>query len=118
MFRQFVAAALGATLFVSSTAFAATAGANQGALMPGKPASVKQAQSHDDQTPLCWLLGAGVVVGGIALIASGNGHGNIGSTTTCAFGGCPVPPPPTPPPATTTTVVTPPPATTTTTTTH
>ena len=103
MFRNLGALALAASVLMSSTAYAATV-ANQGALAQGVPASVKQAQSHDDRTPLCWILGAGVVIGGIVLIASGNGHGAIGSSTECALGevNCPPPTPPPPPPTTTT----------------
>ena len=104
MFRQLSAIALGASMLVSSPVLAATS-SNQGALTRGVAANLKQAQSTDDKT-LCYLVGAGVIIGGIVLIASGNGHGSIGSTTTCPFSGCPVPPPPPPPTTTTTTTTT------------
>lgn len=87
MFRQFGAVALAATMFVSSTAYAETE-ANQAALAQGKPASVKQAESYDNRNLPCWILGAGVVIGGLALILSGNGHGTVGATTPCPPGGC------------------------------
>jgi len=109
MYRRFGAVALAATMFVSSTSFAATY-TNQGALSQGRAASVNQAQSYDSRNLPCWILGAGIVIGGIVLIATGNGHGTIGNTTTCPLGGCP----PTPPPPTNTTTT---PTTTTTTTT-
>jgi len=88
MFKRFGAVALAASLLVSSTAFAAT-NASQGALAQGKPATVKQAESFHGQKYLWWALGAGVVIGGIALVASGDGHGLVGSTTPCPFSGCP-----------------------------
>ena len=105
MFRQLGAIALGASMLVSSPVLAATS-SNQGALTQGVAANLKQAQSMGDNKPLCLLLGAGVIIGGIVLLASGNGHGSIGSTTTCPFSGCPVPPPPPPPTTTTTTTTT------------
>ena len=116
MFRQFGAVALAATMFVSSTAYAATE-ANQAALAQGKPASVKQAESYDNRNLPCWILGAGVVIGGITLIASGNGHGLIGAQTNCPLTGCPPRPPP-PACCTTSPTTTTPTTTTTTTTSH
>jgi len=103
MYRRFGAAALAATMFVSSTSFAATY-ANQGTLSQGGAANVKQAQSYDSRNLPCWILGAGIVIGGIVLIATGNGHGSLGNTTTCPLTGCPPPPPP--PPNTTTNTTT------------
>jgi hypothetical protein len=91
MFKRFGALVLGASLLVSSTAFAA-ANANQGALAQGKPATVKQAESYQGQKYVWWALGAGVVVAGVALVAAGDGHGMVGSTTPCPFGGCPTTP--------------------------
>ena len=90
MLRRIGAVALAATMFVSSTAFAATDG-NRAALSQGRPASVKQAESYDSRNLPCWILGAGIVIGGIVLIASGNSHGNVGNTTACPLGGCPTP---------------------------
>jgi hypothetical protein len=75
-------------MFVSSTAFAATDG-NRAALSQGRPASVKQAESYDSRNLPCWILGAGIVIGGIVLIATGNSHGTVGNTTVCPLGGCP-----------------------------
>ena len=86
MLKKLGALTLAASMFVSSTAFAATS-ANQGALSQGMPATVKQAQSHDDRNLPCWLLGAAVVIGGIVLLASGNGN-NVGPITTCPLTGC------------------------------
>lgn len=74
--RTIGAAILASNLIVSS-AFAAT-DAN-GPLTPGKPAGVKQAQSMDNT--LLLVLGLGVVAGGIALVASGNGNASVTNTT-------------------------------------
>ena len=104
MLKNLGAWAVATSMLVSSSAYAAEA-TNQGALSRGMSANLKQAESLDGQTPLCLLVGAGVVIGGIVLIATGNGHGSIGSTTPCPFSGCPVPPPP-PPPGTTTATAT------------
>lgn len=104
MIRRLSAAVLAGAMFVSSSALA-TGSATQGALAPGKAADVKQAEGYKDMTPLWWVLGGGVIIGGIILVATGDGHGAVGSTTTCPFSGCPTPPPP-PPPTTTTTSTT------------
>lgn len=84
MFKPLAAAAL-AFIFVSSTA--AIAADNQGALAPGKAASVKKAQLFQGGTGL-YVLGAGVLIGGLALTLSGNGKGSVGATTTCPVSGC------------------------------
>ena len=64
--RTIGSALLAATLIVSS-AFAATD--SVGPLAPGKPAGVKKAQDVDTST-LLWIVGGGLVIGGIALAAS------------------------------------------------
>jgi len=70
---------IGAVLLASSL-IASSAFADVGApLAPGKPAGVKQAQATDNT--LLLVLGLGVVAGGIALVASGNGK-TTGTTTT------------------------------------
>jgi hypothetical protein len=94
---------IAASVLVSGVGYAAQS-ANQGALSQGKPAGVKQAESWTDNHQLLWILGGGIVVGGIVLVATGNGHGAVGPS--CPLEGC------TPPPVTTTTT------TTTTTSTH
>jgi hypothetical protein len=97
-----------AALVVSTTAYAAE-NANQGALSQGTPAGVKQAESWAGSNQMLWLLGGGIVVGGIILVATGNGHNAVGP---CPLAGC------TAPTTTTTTTTRPPlPVTTTTTTT-
>lgn len=73
----FGAAILASSLIVSS-AFAATDAATP--LAPGKPAGVKQAQAADNTVLI--VLGLGVVAGGIALVASGNGGNSVATTTT------------------------------------
>ena len=70
-----VGAALLATTMIVSSAFAATD--SVGPLTPGKPAGVQKAQMED--STLLWIIGAGLVIGGIALVASGSGNN---STTT------------------------------------
>ena len=66
---------------------AAVAGSNQGALAPGKAASVKEAQSITPTT-MAYVVGAGVLVGGIALAVSGNSSGSASATSACSPGGC------------------------------
>ena len=105
MFKRIGAIALATSMFVSTTAFAVS-NANQGALTQGQAATVKQAESYHGKKYVWWLLGAGIVIGGIALVSGGDSHGLIGTTTTCPFGGCPPPPPPPPPPNTNTTTTT------------
>jgi hypothetical protein len=81
MLRNWGAIAVSAAMLVSTTtAFAAGADTNAGALAPGKAAGVKQAQMMDDTTAL-WLLGGAVVIGGIVLVATGTGNGSSTSTT-------------------------------------
>jgi hypothetical protein len=53
---------------IVTSAFAATD--SVGPLAPGKPAGVQKAQAAD--TTLLWVLGAGLVIGGIALVATQN----------------------------------------------
>ena len=65
-----VGAALLATTMIVSSAFAATD--TVGPLTPGKPAGVQKAQMED--STLLWIVGAGLVIGGIVLVASGSGN--------------------------------------------
>ena len=65
-------------LMLASSAFAATG--SSAALAPGKPAGVHQAQMAGHT--LLWLLGLGIVAGGIAIAASGSGNGHTTTTTT------------------------------------
>lgn len=97
MLRRIGAWAIAASVIVSTTAYAAQ-NANQGALSQGTPAGVKQAESWTGNHQLLWVLGGGIVVGGIILVATGNGHGSVGPN--CPLPGC------TPPPTTTTTTTT------------
>lgn len=66
-----IGSALLATTMIVTSALAATD--SVGPLAPGKPAGVQKAQ-RDDNT-LLWVIGAGLVIGGIALVASGGGNG-------------------------------------------
>lgn len=66
-----IGAALLATTMIVSSAFAATD--SVGPLTPGKSAGVQKAQMDDNST-LLWVVGAGLVIGGIVLIASGSGN--------------------------------------------
>ena len=77
-----IGAALLATTMIVSSAFAAD---SVGPLTPGKPAGVQKAQAGD--TTLLWLIGAGLVVGGIALVASNNGGNSTPTGSTGGAGG-------------------------------
>jgi hypothetical protein len=83
MYRKLGAVALAASMFVSSAAVAATA-TKQGALAPGKPATVKKAQTYRDSPFMLYLLGGTIVVGGAVLVLTGNGNGTSSTTTTGA----------------------------------
>jgi hypothetical protein len=85
MLSNFGACVVALSLLFAGTASAAE-NANRGALAQGTPAGVKQAQSWQGHHQLLWLIGGGIVVGGIVLVATGNGHGAIG--TTCPLPGC------------------------------
>lgn len=102
MFGKFGVVVMAASLAISGTALAADA--NKSALPAGKPAGVKQAAWTYVNGHWVWLVGGAVVIGGVALVASG---GNNGGLSNCTLPGC------TPPTTTTTTT----PTTTTTTTT-
>lgn len=81
MLQKIGAAALALVLLgsTSATAFAASA-SDQAALAPGKAAGVKEAALR---APLwVWIAGVGFVALGIGLIASGNGNGHSGGSTT------------------------------------
>jgi hypothetical protein len=77
-------------MMVVATAAQAEGSANQSALPGGKPAGVKEAISFNDHK-LLWIVGGGVVIGGIVLVATGNGHGAVNPT--CSLPGCIVTPP-------------------------
>jgi len=70
----------GATVVVlsmlASNAFAAGSVAP---LAPGKPAGVEQAQGVHSFA--LWVVGAGIVAGGILLATSGHNNNNVTSTT-------------------------------------
>ena len=81
MLRKFVAVALASALLAStgSAALAAPA-SDQAALAPGKPAGVKEAAMR---APLwVWIAGVGFVALGVGLVASGNGNGHSGGSST------------------------------------
>lgn len=80
MMRKIGAALLAVSMMSSTVAVAATpAKATQGALAPGKAAGVKQAQLTGNA--LFWLIGLGVLAGGIILVTTGNSDGTVTSTT-------------------------------------
>ncbi len=78
--------------------------ADTGPLPSGTAAGVKQAQgNNDEETPLLWLVGAGVIIGLGILILSNNNNNNaapVTPATTTTTSPAPVTPPVT---ATTTT---------------
>ena len=55
-------------------------GAAIGPLAPGKPAGVEKAQRGDNT--ILYIVGAGVVIAGIILVANNGGHNNPTGTTT------------------------------------
>jgi hypothetical protein len=78
MLRKIGAVALASTMLLSTTsAFAAS---DQAALAPGKAAGVHEAALH---APLwIWVAGIGFVALGVGLLASGNGNGHSGGSST------------------------------------
>jgi hypothetical protein len=79
------AIAIVSSLLVTGMSLAAS-GDKQGALPSGTPAGVSKASAWNESNQLLWLLGGGVVIGGIVLVTTGNGHGTIGAN--CPFSGC------------------------------
>jgi hypothetical protein len=81
MLREICAAALASVLVASSgaAAFAAPA-SDQAALPSGKAAGVHEAALR---APLwVWIAGVGFVALGVGLVASGNGNGHSGGSST------------------------------------
>jgi len=75
--RNFVAATVAATL-IATSAFAAT----DAPLPSGKPAGITKAQDNDNNT-IWYIVAGGLVIAGIALVAS-NGNSTLvtGTATT------------------------------------
>jgi hypothetical protein len=69
-----IGSAILATALFATSAFAATdsVAPTAGALAPGKPAGVQKAQGADNT--IWFVLGAGVIIGGIVLAATGNNN--------------------------------------------
>ncbi len=94
MLKALTAGAVAGLLVLSTAAMAAgdtvdnTAAKNgavtQGALAPGKAASVKEAQWVLVNGHWVWLVGGAFVIAGAALAVSGNGNGSVSTTTTTA----------------------------------
>lgn len=74
--------ALCAALLVSTGAQAT----DSAVLSSGKAAGPKEALSFAGHTQLLWVVGGGLVVGGVVLVATGNGHGTVSSS--CPVTGC------------------------------
>jgi hypothetical protein len=72
---------VGAAMAVSPVAYAAS-----GPLAPGAAAGVKKAEMFSSASTLVWVLGAAVVVGGVALVVSNGSNGHPGTVSTCAPG--------------------------------
>lgn len=81
MLRKWGSVVLAASLLASSSVALAD-NSEQGALPAGKAAGVHQAQEFWSNRKLLWIVGAGVVLGGVVLAASGNGSNNTTTTTT------------------------------------
>jgi hypothetical protein len=73
--RNLVVAALTAILTLS----AGQAAEKNGALPPGRPAGIKQAQSSSDTA--LYIVGGGILIAAIALAASGGGSNSSSSTS-------------------------------------
>jgi len=58
--------------------------ADTGPLPSGTAAGIKQAQDRDDDPPLLWLVGAGVIIGLGILILSNNNNGGGGAPVAVA----------------------------------
>jgi hypothetical protein len=76
--RVLISAILAASL--SATGVMADGGGAVGPLAPGKPAGVLKAQGGDNT--ILYILGAGVVIAGIVLVASSGGNDHPTGTTT------------------------------------
>jgi hypothetical protein len=70
----FVTSAFAATDSLAPQAAPAAVQSSAGALAPGKPAGIQKAQGADNT--IWWVLGAGIVIGGIVLVATGNSSSN------------------------------------------
>ena len=77
-------AAVALVVSASSAAFAADTAqkTQQGALAAGAPAGVHKAEWVWTGNTWIWVVGAGAVIGGVALAASGNSNGTPATTTT------------------------------------
>ena len=78
MLRKIGAVALASALLASTGTAAFAASSDQAALVPGKPAGVREAALR---APLwVWIAGVGFVALGVGLVAAGNGNGHSGGT--------------------------------------
>ena len=55
---------------------------HQRPLAPGSTAGVRKAQSFADPSASTWLIGAGIVIGGVVLLTTSHSHGHPSSSTT------------------------------------
>ena len=70
--RVLMAAAAAAAMLVSSALAGEAVDGNMGPLAPGKPAGVKKAQDQDNA--VLYLVGGGLVIAGIVLVATADGE--------------------------------------------
>jgi hypothetical protein len=80
MSRMLSALVVATAMLLSSAAVAGYV--EQGALPPGKAATLKQAQSYSGKHKFVWLMGASVIVGGVVMAASGDSHGASSTVAT------------------------------------
>ena len=67
--RVLVAAAAAAVMLASSALAGEAVDGSKGPLAPGKPAGVRKAQDQDNT--VLYLVGGGLVIAGIVLVATG-----------------------------------------------
>lgn len=84
MFRKIASVVAGASMLMSSVAYAAdttSSATEEGALAPGSAAGIHEAQGMDMDVTM-GLLAAAVVITGIVLVVTNTGNGGHSTTAT------------------------------------